>query len=207
MYMLLNFSTQWNSIERSGVGRQHLNRALDFLFTFTLIANITRVLAIRKFRAGYLGLLSINFDFQNVILQPMVASFVWAKYKWKLKRSFQALLPSAPRGFAARSRVLSHKTKIGELARRLWKAFLVYRERILFFVWTKCFVKFFSRSKIRSCEELRFSSHFSFSLFPFPVPYFTNIPTNQRPTKKRTRFHPRGHHLCKCLWSKRKRLQ
>ena len=28
-----------------------------------------------------LGLLSINFDFRNVIFQPMVFPFVWAKYK------------------------------------------------------------------------------------------------------------------------------
>ena len=37
MYMLLNFSTQWNSIGRSDAGRQRLNRVLDFLFTFTLL--------------------------------------------------------------------------------------------------------------------------------------------------------------------------
>ena len=119
----------------------------------------------RKFRAGNLGLLSINFDFRNVILQPMVVSSVWAKYKWKFMRDLFKLF--FPRPLAASP-----------------LAFPVYRDKILFFVWTKCFVKFFSRWKIRSCEELRFSSHFSFSLFPFPVPYFTNIPTNQRPTSK-----------------------
>ena len=37
----------------------------------------------RKFRAGQLGLLSINFDFQNVIFQPMVFPLIWAKYKLK----------------------------------------------------------------------------------------------------------------------------
>ena len=38
------------------------------------------------FRAGRLGLLSINFNFRNVIFQPMVFPFVWAKYKWKFER-------------------------------------------------------------------------------------------------------------------------
>ena len=33
-----------------------------------------------------LSLLSINFDFRNVIFQPMVFPFVWAKYKWKFVR-------------------------------------------------------------------------------------------------------------------------
>ena len=35
---------------------------------------------------GRLGLLSINFDFRNVIFQPVVFPFVWAKYKWKFMR-------------------------------------------------------------------------------------------------------------------------
>ena len=33
-----------------------------------------------------LGLLSINFVFRNVIFQPMVFPFVWAKYKWNFMR-------------------------------------------------------------------------------------------------------------------------
>ena len=33
----------------------------------------------RKFRVGPLCLLSVNFDFRNVIFQPMVFPFVWAK--------------------------------------------------------------------------------------------------------------------------------
>ena len=33
-----------------------------------------------------LDLLSVNFDFRNVIFQPMVFPFVWAKYKWKFVR-------------------------------------------------------------------------------------------------------------------------
>ena len=40
------------------------------------------------------------------------------------ERSLQALLSSAPRGFAARSRVLARLAflaQIGELARRLWR--------------------------------------------------------------------------------------
>ena len=40
----------------------------------------------RKFREGQLRLLSINFDFRNVIFQPMVFPFVSAKYKWKFMR-------------------------------------------------------------------------------------------------------------------------
>ena len=39
-----------------------------------------------KFRVGQLSLLSINFDFRNVIFQPMVIPTVWAKYKWKIMR-------------------------------------------------------------------------------------------------------------------------
>ena len=40
----------------------------------------------RKFRAGQLSLLSINFNFRNVVFQPMIFPFVWAKYKWKFMR-------------------------------------------------------------------------------------------------------------------------
>ena len=47
----------------------------------------------------------------------------------------------------------------------------------------KCPVKFFSRSKIRSCEVLRFSSHFSFSLSPFYI-LLKSQPTNDPPTNK-----------------------
>ena len=48
-----------------------------------------------------LGLLSINFDFRNVIFQPMVFPFVWAKYKWKFVRdgcklSFPLPLAASP---------------------------------------------------------------------------------------------------------------
>ena len=55
----------------------------------------------RKFRAGQLGLLSINFDFRNVIFQPMVFLFVWGKYKWKFmsgryKLSFPQPLAVSP---------------------------------------------------------------------------------------------------------------
>ena len=48
-----------------------------------------------KFRARELGLLSINFGFRNIIFQPMVFPFVWAKYKWKFMRTLQALLSLA----------------------------------------------------------------------------------------------------------------
>ena len=37
-------------------------------------------------RGCQLGLLSINFVFRNVIFQPMVFPFVWAKYKWNFMR-------------------------------------------------------------------------------------------------------------------------
>ena len=37
-------------------------------------------------RECLLGLLSINFDFRNVIFQPIVFPFVWAKYKWNFMR-------------------------------------------------------------------------------------------------------------------------
>ena len=56
----------------------------------------------RKFRAGQLyGLLSVKFHFRNVIFQPMVFPFVWAKYKWKFMRdrcklSFPRHLASSP---------------------------------------------------------------------------------------------------------------
>ena len=33
-----------------------------------------------------LGLLSINFDFRNIIFQPIVFPSVWAKYKWNFMR-------------------------------------------------------------------------------------------------------------------------
>ena len=39
-----------------------------------------------KFRGCHPGLLSINFDFPNVIFHPMLFPFVWAKYKWKFMR-------------------------------------------------------------------------------------------------------------------------
>ena len=80
-----------------------------------------------------LSLLSINFDFRNVIFQPMVFPFVWANYQWNFMRDRCKLsFPLPPRGFAARSRVLARLAslaQIGELARRLlcrWHA-TVYR--------------------------------------------------------------------------------
>ena len=55
----------------------------------------------RKFRAGQLGLLSIYFDFRNVIFEPMVFRFVKAKYKWNFMRgrckfSFARPLAASP---------------------------------------------------------------------------------------------------------------
>ena len=55
----------------------------------------------QKFRVGQLSLLSINFDFQNVIFQPMLFPFVWVKYKWKFMRdryrlSFPQPLEASP---------------------------------------------------------------------------------------------------------------
>ena len=67
----------------------------------------------RKFRAGHLGLLSINIDLTLTLIYSANSSFLrLGEVQMRIyERSFQALLPSAPRGFAARSRVLSHKTK------------------------------------------------------------------------------------------------
>ena len=59
-----------------------------FFGVSSAIADITRLFSEksivflhfpRKFRAGRLGLLSLNFNFRNVIFQPMVFPFVWAK--------------------------------------------------------------------------------------------------------------------------------
>ena len=52
-------------------------------------------------RGCQLGLLSINFVFRNVIFQPMVFPFVWAKYKWNFMRdrcklSFPLPLAASP---------------------------------------------------------------------------------------------------------------
>ena len=68
-----------------------------------------------KFRGCHPGLLSINFDFPNVIFHPMLFPFVWVKYKWKFMRhccklSFPQPLMASP---------LALLTQIGELARRL----------------------------------------------------------------------------------------
>ena len=67
----------------------------------------------RKFRAGHLGLLSINFDLTLTLIYSANSSLLrLGEVQMRIyERSFQALPPSAPRGFAARSRVLSHKTK------------------------------------------------------------------------------------------------
>ena len=55
----------------------------------------------RKFRAGQLSLLSINFDIRNVIFQPMVSPFVWAKQQLKIYMRHHWRL-SFPRPLAAR---------------------------------------------------------------------------------------------------------
>ena len=66
-----------------------------FFGVSSAIADITRVFGEksivflhfpRKFRACRLGLLSLSFNVRNVIFQPMVFPFVWAKYKWKFVR-------------------------------------------------------------------------------------------------------------------------
>ena len=67
-------------------------------------------------RSGYqLGLLSINFDFRNVIFQLIVFPFVWAKYKWKFvmdgcKLSLPLPLAALPLARAF-SRGLFHSSK------------------------------------------------------------------------------------------------
>ena len=105
-----------------------------FFGVSSAIADITRVFGEksivflhfpRKFRAGQLGLLSINFNFRKVIFQPMVFPFVWAKYKWKFVRdgcklSFRRPLAASPlaRAFSLGS-LRSPRKQVGELARRL----------------------------------------------------------------------------------------
>ena len=94
----------------------------------------------QKFRTGQLGLLSINFNFRNIIFQPGI-SLCLGEVQMKIyERSLQALLlSSALRGFAAHSLNLA---QIRELACRL-RAYLfeVYlmgeliRERWLMDFW------------------------------------------------------------------------
>ena len=128
------FDFKWTTTQTTEGESDFLPLPVFFFGVSSAIADITRVFGEksivflhfpRKFRAGRLGLLSINFNFRNVIFQPMVFPFVWAKYKWKFVRGWlQALLSPAPRGFAARSRVLARLAslaQIGELARRLLK--------------------------------------------------------------------------------------
>ena len=94
----------------------------------------------QKFRTGQLGLLSINFNFRNIIFQPGI-SLCLGKVQMKIyERSLQALLlSSALRGFAAHSLNL---TQIRELACRLraylFEAYLMgelIRERWLMDFW------------------------------------------------------------------------
>ena len=62
----------------------------------------------RSFRAGQLGLSSVNFDFRNVNFQPVVFPFVWGKYKGKFIRDrciSPSLGTSRLRRSLARSRV------------------------------------------------------------------------------------------------------
>ena len=182
-YMFLPSGIQLG--EETNVGRQRLNRALESLFTFTLLVFRTKQdawhkqiqlktyprLAIfslwelnqmsplvcfegwnkflvpiwspwelnltQRWRGCQLGLLSINFVLRNVIFQPIVFPFIWAKFKWNkfYERSLQALLSSAPRGFATCSHVIAKLASlppIGELARRLVMFFLVCIWVVLF---------------------------------------------------------------------------
>ena len=67
-------------------------------------------------RGCQLGLLSINFVFRNVIFQPMVFPFRLSEVQMKFyERLLQALLSSAPRGFAARSRVLARLASLAQI--------------------------------------------------------------------------------------------
>ena len=88
----------------------------------------------RKFRAGHLGLLSINFDLTLTLIYSANSSFLRVgEVQMRIyERSFQALLPSAPRGFAARSRVLSHKTKWGACSPVMKSVSCVQRENFVF---------------------------------------------------------------------------
>ena len=93
----------------------------------------------QKFRTGPLGLLSINFNFRNIIFQPGI-SLCLGEVQMKIyERSLQALLSSALRGFAAHSCNLA---QIRELACRLraylFEAYLMgelIRERWLMDFW------------------------------------------------------------------------
>ena len=84
----------------------------------------------RKFRAGRLGLLSITFNFRNfrnVIFSANGISLRLGEVQMKICKGWlQALLSPAPRGFAARSRVLARLAslaQIGEPARRLFLSY------------------------------------------------------------------------------------
>ena len=85
---------------------------------------------LENFRAGHLGLLSINFNFWNVIFLADGISLHLGEVQMKIyERSLQALLLSAPHGFAARTRVLTRLAllaQIGELARRVWYFLLLH---------------------------------------------------------------------------------
>ena len=63
---------------------------------------------LENFRAGHLGLLSINFNFWNVIFLADGISLHLGEVQMKIyERSLQALLLLAPRGFTAHSCVLT----------------------------------------------------------------------------------------------------
>ena len=67
-------------------------------------------------RGCQLGLLSINFVFRNVIFQPMVFPFRLSEVQMKFyERLLQGLLSSAPRSFAARSRVLARLASLAQI--------------------------------------------------------------------------------------------
>ena len=85
--------------------RSDLSSARNFLFTRITSNEPVRIWSpwkpnLTHRRSGcQLSLLSINFDFRNVIFQPIVFPFVWVKYKWNFMRDRCKL--SFPRPLAA----------------------------------------------------------------------------------------------------------
>ena len=118
-------------------------------------------------RGCQLGLLSINFVFWNVIFQPMVFPFVWAKYKWSTNEILWEIVASSPflcPSQLDRSRVLARLAslaQIGELARRLLLKALLKQEIRSNIIWCfyvsmdtctpKCWISILQVNNLTSC--------------------------------------------------------
>ena len=104
------FDFKWTTTQTTVVShrrRKRFSSSATFLFWSELITQVFGKKSIvflhfpRKFRVGRLGLLSLNFNFRNVIFQPMVFPFVWVKYN----ENWQGMVASSP--FAGPSRILA----------------------------------------------------------------------------------------------------